>query len=760
MLPNPAHVGTTAATPLVRRLELIIGLLAGGYVVSTLPIVRGDARYIAWLDAPAPTAVLLLSIALVLLRAIRVPEERAFCLALAAAIGAWTFGDVTWFFQVGPGGAAPVPSISDLGFLGFYLPAYMAIGLLLRVRGARIHASMWLDGVVAGLTVAAIAAAVLFDWVSRSTGGDVATVAVTLAYPIADLLVLALIAGTLVMHGGRPMRSLVVLGAGLIVFAIGDSLFLFLNASGDYTTGTPISASWPVGCAIMAFAPWTRARRFEMEWAGAGVVMLPALCTLAALAIVIASRFAAVPELGFALACAAIAAAVGRTVLTFREVRELADRRTEARTDELTGLANRRALTWHLEQVVRRGDDASLLLLDLDHFKELNDTLGHAAGDELLRRIGPRLSTVLGPDDVLARLGGDEFGVIVAADDREPNRALLVAHRLLDVLEDPFDLRGIALRVDGSIGVARYPLHADDASGLLQRADVAMYAAKDRRSGVEVYDAAGDHHTRDQLALAGQLRGAIAHGELIVVHQPKVELATGAVVSTEALVRWQHPTEGLLPPCAFLPLAEQTNAMGPLALEVLELALRDVARWRAEGREVEVAVNLATANLLDVELPGIVGAALARHGVPARALRFEVTETSVLADADRCVAVLEGLRALGVGLSLDDFGTGHASLSRLATLPVDELKVDRSFITDVATNAAHRAIARTIVDLGRSLGLRVVAEGIEDDECLMVVRALGCDVGQGFGLGRPVPAGEVVFGVGAPTPREPRVPSI
>jgi diguanylate cyclase len=214
-------------------------------------------------------------------------------------------------------------------------------------------------------------------------------------------------------------------------------------------------------------------------------------------------------------------------------------------------------------------------------------------------------------------------------------------------------------------------------------------------------------------------------------------------------VRWQHPTDGLLMPGAFLGLAEQTNAMRPLALEVLELALADAAAWRAGGLALEVAVNLAAANLLDAELPAIVAAALERHGLPPSALRFEVTETTVLADPDRCVTVLQALRRMGVGVSLDDFGTGHASLARLATLPVDELKIDRSFITDIAHDAAHRAIARTIIELGRSLGLRVVAEGIEDDACLAALRELGCDAGQGFGLGRPQPAAEVGALLGA-----------
>jgi diguanylate cyclase (GGDEF)-like protein len=729
-----------AMTSGVRRLQLAVALMAAGYLATTLPIFRGHAHYIPAIDATLPLIALALAVALAVWRAIRVPSERAICLCLAGAILSWGLGDAAWFVLIGPGGAAPVPSWPDIGFLGFYPLAYAAIGLTLRARGARIPPSMWLDGLVAGVTVAAVAVAVVLDPNTDATHGPAATVATTLAYPLADFLILALIAATAVLTGRAPMRSLVVLGAGLLVFSFSDIMFTFLASSGNYTTGTPVSTGWIIGCAIMACAPWTRPTHVEVDFGGGSrAILLPFVCTFVALAIVVSSRFVTVPGLAFGLAVAAIAAAVGRTLLTFREVQELGERRVEARTDELTGLANRRSLVWHLEELVRRRDQASLLLLDLDHFKELNDTLGHAAGDELLRRIGPRLRSVLGPRDLLARLGGDEFGVIAWRGD-DDERPVVLAQRLLHVLEDPFDLRGIALRVDGSIGVAHFPDHATDASGLLQRADVAMYLAKERRSGVEVYDAGTDRHTLDQLALAGQLRAAIAGGQLVVHHQPKVDLATGAMTSTEALVRWQHPTEGLLAPGVFLPLAEQTNAMGPLALEVLELALRDCAAFRDEGLVLEVAVNLAAANLLDVELPGIVAAALDRHGLPPSALRFEVTETSVLSDPERCVAVLESLKRLGVGLSLDDFGTGHASLARLASLPVDELKIDRSFVADVAEDGAHRAIARTIVDLGRSLGLRVVAEGIEDDACLAVVRALGVDVAQGYGLGRPMPA--------------------
>jgi diguanylate cyclase len=729
-----------------RPLQAATVALAAAYVLSTIVGLRTHSELA---DGLLMEAALVAATALAGARAVLQREERWISGPLAAAIGLWTAGNAAWLVLAARSGAAPVPSIADVGFLGFYPPAYLAVVALIRARAPRFHASMWLDGGVAGLTVAALAAAAAFGPIVDATGGSLATVATSLAYPLADLLVLALIAGTAMIGGRRPMRSLVVLAAGLAVFAIGDVVFLFLSAQGDYQSGSPLSATWVVGCAIMAFSAWVRPSAFDAAWTGVRAIVVPLLCTALALGLIVVSRFAEVPTLAFALAIGAIAASAGRTLLTFREVGELAERRAEARTDELTGLANRRSLTRRLEDVARRGEPAALLLLDLDHFKELNDTLGHTAGDELLRRIGPRLRSVLGPRDLLVRLGGDEFGVVVARGEDDAARPLELAAALRRVLEAPFDLQGIALAVDGSIGIAHHPEHARDASGLLKCADIAMYIAKERRSGTEVYDAGHDRHTRDQLERASQLRGAIARGELLIHHQPKLDLHTGRYDSTEALVRWQHPTDGLLMPGAFLGLAEQTNAMRPLALEVLELALADAATWRAGGLALEVAVNLAAANLLDAELPAIVAAALERHGLPPSALRFEVTETTVLADPDRCVTVLQALRRMGVGVSLDDFGTGHASLARLATLPVDELKIDRSFITDIAHDAAHRAIARTIIELGRSLGLRVVAEGIEDDACLAALRELGCDAGQGFGLGRPQPAAEVGALLGA-----------
>jgi diguanylate cyclase len=394
-----------------------------------------------------------------------------------------------------------------------------------------------------------------------------------------------------------------------------------------------------------------------------------------------------------------------------------------------------------LEEKIARGGDngeVALLLLDLNHFKELNDTLGHPAGDELLRRLGPRLQKALGPDDLIARLGGDEFGVLLRRGGVD--EAVRAARKVRASLEQPVEIHGISLQVDASVGIAVCPHHAGDAATLLQRADIAMYQAKDRRTLVEVYDAGRDRHDRDRLALAGQIRAAIAGGELVVRYQPKLDLESRRITSVEALVRWEHPVYGILAPGVFLPIAEQTNMMGPLTEAVVQQALADCRAWHDAGLDVEVAVNLSTANLLDTALPRRVTAHLATHGLAPNRLRFEVTENQVLADPDRAIGVLGELRRLGVGLSVDDFGTGQASLAYLTRLPVDELKIDRVFVQDVAHNETNAAIVRSTSDLARSLGLDVVGEGVEDEGCLERLRGLGCNRAQGFHIGRPVPA--------------------
>ena len=424
---------------------------------------------------------------------------------------------------------------------------------------------------------------------------------------------------------------------------------------------------------------------------------------------------------------------------------EAEDRRREALHDTLTGLPNRAAFQQVLTSAIAEaGPDRpfAVLLLDLDRFKEVNDTLGHQIGDVLLRQVATRLRGALPGECQAARLGGDEF-VVLVPDGGDRGAVLRLAERCRAALTRGFMVNELQLGVEASIGVALYPEHGQDPSRLLQSADIAMYSAKRAGSQVEVYDSAVDAHTPRRLTLLSSLRTAIDLGELEVHYQPKASLGTGAVTGVEALVRWRHPDYGFIAPAEFLPLAEHSGLIHSVGRFVVRTALQQTLVWREQGLALEVAVNLSTRNLLDRTLPGYVEDLLAELGLPASALRFEITETSMMSDPHRTIPVLEGLSAMGLGLSLDDFGTGHSSLSYLKGLPVDELKVDRSFVRDMSFDEGDSLIVRSTVDLGRNLGLRVVAEGVEDEAVWDLLTTLGCDVAQGFLLLRPVAATEL-----------------
>jgi diguanylate cyclase (GGDEF)-like protein len=442
------------------------------------------------------------------------------------------------------------------------------------------------------------------------------------------------------------------------------------------------------------------------------------------------------------LAAVAVAVVITRLARSVRTHKELLATRELALTDELTGLPNRRLFAERL-QAALAGDPAPLAvaMVDLDRFKELNDTLGHHAGDALLVQLGGRLAAATGDAGLVARLGGDEFALLLPGAGLA--RAADVARRIGVALQEPFEIDGLELVMDASVGAALCPEHGHDAEALLQRADVAMYQAKAARTGFQVYEPSRDRHSRERLELIGELRRALERDELVLHYQPKVALADGRVAGVEALVRWQHPVHGLRGPGAFLPHAEHTALMRPLTLHVLETALAQLAEWRAAGLDLHVAVNLAVQNLLDLRTPGQVAELLSRHGLPAQALTLEVTESLMLHDPQRAGEVLHDLRELGVGLALDDFGTGYSSLEHLKRLPVDELKIDKSFVMSMDTDRANRAIVASTSALGRALGLRVVAEGVESGASAAVLAAIGCDLAQGFHYSPPVPAAQL-----------------
>ena len=381
------------------------------------------------------------------------------------------------------------------------------------------------------------------------------------------------------------------------------------------------------------------------------------------------------------------------------------------------------------------------MLLDLDRFKEVNDTLGHHPGDLLLIQVGQRLAGALREADTVARLGGDEFAVLLPGATAEGAGA--VADKLRVALQQPLSIGGIALDLDASIGIAVYPEHGNDPAKLLQHADVAMYGAKQAHVGCLVYDPTVDQHSPKRLALLGGLRRALEDDQLVLHYQPKADLGSGQIHSVEALVRWQHPEHGLLGPGEFIPLAERTGLIHPLTRWVLDAALEQTAQWRHADRRLSVAVNISTRCLLDPAFPDQVASQLATWQVPADLLVLEITESAVMADPDHALEVLGRLHHLGVGLAVDDFGTGYSSMAYLKELPVDELKIDRSFVSQMATSPSDAVIVRSTIDLGHNLGLRVVAEGVENQHAWRQLSALGCDIAQGYYLGRPMPASEL-----------------
>jgi len=448
--------------------------------------------------------------------------------------------------------------------------------------------------------------------------------------------------------------------------------------------------------------------------------------------------------------------AVRGVLLTLRDVSERKQLERaltrQAFTDQLTGLPNRALLHDRTQQAIRlagrQGLTAALLLLDLDRFKEVNDTLGHHHGDLLLQQVAERLRDTLRDSDTVARLGGDEFAVLLPQI-ASVKEATAVADKLSAAIEAPFTLDGLTLDVDASIGVAAYPDHATDVNELLQRADVAMYAAKAAHDGYTVYDPSLDQHNPRRLGLLGQLRRALAAGELVVHYQPKADARSARILGVEALVRWQHPEHGLLGPGEFIPLAETTGLIRPLTAYVLDAALRQCRAWLDAGRELSVAVNLSARCLLDVTLPDQIIGLLEDTAVAPEYLLLEITESAIMTDPTRALEILNRLHALGVQLAIDDFGTGYSSMAYLKSLPVDELKVDRSFVKHLHDSQNDAVIVRSTVDLGHNLGLRVVAEGVEDQATWQELATLGCDSVQGYYLARPMSAADLAVWLAA-----------
>jgi diguanylate cyclase (GGDEF)-like protein len=728
------------------------GLLCALAVLSLL-VITGAANVLVGFGGSTVESLMLkgaaslgyvLAAAIVVLRAVRIPRQRRAWMLLAIGLSLYGIGNIVWIVWYDQLLAPPIPSISDGLWLSLYPASYVGLVLLARGNGRPIPAGVYLDGIVAGLGFAALGAMVVFDRVlSSAIGSDVVT---NLVYPMADLLLAALVVGLLALRGWRLDRSWALLGAGFMLLYVADSIYLLRLVEGSAKVSPVPNLFYLCGVLLLAFAAWQPQRQTDPapveRWS---VLVVPGGFVMTAIALLFYDHFSRLNPLALTLAILTLLTAMVRTALTFRDVRALAVTRREATTDELTSLPNRRLFLRTVDDAIRSaersGGSLALMILDLDQFKQLNDTLGHYAGDILLRQIGPRASAVLDPIDMLARLGGDEFGILLAAPCGE-HEALRIAERINDALRQPFEVEGLHLHVAASIGIAIFPTHSQDVRQLMRHADVAMYQAKISRSGRELYARARDTHSRDSLTLASELPIAIASGELEVHFQPKAETSSRRIVGMEALVRWRHPTRGLLAPAMFVALAEQSGVMRDLTRAVLDSALASCRAWHAAGHDVHVAVNVSFSDLLDTHFPVEVAAALAHHGVTADALILEVTESSAMSDATRIGDVLVRLSESGVRISLDDFGTGYSSLAHLRSLPVSEVKVDRSFVGRIRTDATDDAIVRSTIQLAHNLGMRIVAEGVEDEATCTALSGLDCELIQGYHVSRPLPPAE------------------
>jgi diguanylate cyclase (GGDEF)-like protein len=708
------------------------------------------------------SAVYILVGVIVCWRAVRTTEARRSWMVFAFGISIYGLGNVLWAAWIEHLPNPPIPSVCDGMWLTLYPACYIGILGLARVRERHVPARMWLDGIIAGLGVAAIGAAIVVRPVLASVTGNTAAVITEMAYPLCDLLLAALVVGVLALRGWRLDRMWAMLGAGFLALATADCLYALQVAGGAAAPSGATNFAYDVGVLLLALAAWQSTATLEKDTVpGAAVLGISASFTLSALGLLIYDHFSRLDPLALTLAMLTMLAAFARTALAFRDVRALAETRRQALTDDLTSMPNRRDFLRRLRDGIAAsrasGTSVALLLFDLDHFKELNDTLGHDAGDQLLCQVGERLCSILRASDTAARLGGDEFGVLLC-DPCDIARAELVADKILGAIAEPFPIKGVNLRVTASIGIAIFPEHARDDEQLMQHADVAMYEAKTTQAGRACYASERDNHSLERLTLAGELSRALENGELEALFQPKADANSRKIVGLEALVRWRHPTRGLIPPVEFVTVAEQAGLGRALTRRMLELALTQVKKWRDAGLDLHVAVNTTVADLQDAHFPVEVAAMLEDHDLPPEALVLEVTENMVLADPVRIGDVLAQLGELGLGLSLDDFGTGYSSLTHLKSLPVGEVKIDRSFVGRMTSDPVDAAIVEATIRLAHSIGSRVVAEGIEDQVTWCSLAANRCELVQGYALSKPLPAEELeelLHAVPVPTPTAP-----
>ena len=705
------------------------------------------------------------------------PTNSVVPLLLACTILCYVIGQVIWTLNENVLHVAVLfPSWADVGYLASYPFALLAILFLPHQRRSLTSRTrIVFDAVIAMIGVVTLSWYFVLGPTILHGANSVPGRLVGTAYPLSTLVLIFCLVLLTVRNNVPAMRPVIyLLFLAFAVITITATIYDYQQLHNLYMTGSLLDFGWPLGYLLLGLAarafyvlpqpqPQVVAQAKEIEptadqhtlwrilipyaWVPTlGVLLLFIWRRGGHSSLVMGVVVGAVVLLGLMLVRQLVAMRELHTLYVNNDALASTNMQLEiqATHDELTGLPNRSFLQRRLEQeahIARESNiPAALLLLDLDRFKEVNDTLGHTVGDLLLQKIGQRLQNQLRPTDLIARLGGDEFAIVLPATDAAG--AIHAARTLLGALDAPTLVDDHAFSIGGSIGIALTPEHGDDVTTLLRCADVAMYVAKRSQSGLTEYTPEVDKHSPRKLALMSELRQAIADDGLLIHYQPKVSFSLGRMVGVEALVRWPHPVHGLIPPDDFIPLAEHTGLIGPLTRWVLERAIHQCRDWEQVGLHMNVAVNLSTHTLYDPQLLSTVTDLLQKYEVAPSQLTLEITESMLMEEPERAHVVLADLRALGLSISIDDFGTGYSSLVYLKRLTIDEVKIDKAFVFGLGVDAdpADAAIVRAVVAMARPLQCEVVAEGVETVETWTFLQELGCDLAQGYYFSRPLPA--------------------
>jgi len=758
LLPAGQRLGRTELRVLIAGLCVIFAaiLVDAAHIAFGL----GGTTWESVLRGPVIGACNGIAAMLVVMRARTERRQRVLWWLTALAVCCYAIGFMLWGFWLVHLKHPPNPSVAVPFFRAFYPLAWLAIIGAGGLRSQR-HASVkiWLDGMIAATATAAAGVAFVLPGMLRTAHAAHQAVVNVFQWPILDLVVWVLLIAVVGVRGWRLDRRWALFLAAATLLLAADIAWATEITHGASTGDSSDALGYLTSFLCLALACWQPdGRGYDPRPGHWSTLILPTVFTLVAPGIVIYDHFSRVPLGAFILTMVALAGAMLRLAFALRDMLTLDDMRRAALTDELTSLPNRRMFSAELVAAITRAqrDNGTLtaMLLDLDNFKEVNDTLGHGAGDDLLRMIGPRLERAIHGRGVIARLGGDEFAILL-----EPGSTLelaeAVAEAVANTVREPFRVQGVTLRLTGSVGIASYPRDAVSAEALIKCVDVAMYEAKRAGHDWELYQAERNQYSTERLELGDALARALQNGEIEAQYQPIFDAASRRIVGAEALARWRRPDGSLRPPAEFLRSAELSGLSRPLTRRMLDLAISQVQVWQQSIPGLFVTVNATVADLLDESFPDEVAATLVAYGVGPQSLAIEVTEGSILADPVRVGAVLSRLREYGVRTALDDFGTGYSSLTHLRQLPVNAVKIDRSFVSQMLEEEADAAIVYATIDLAHRLKLIVVAEGVEDDATWEALIQHGSDRVQGYGPGRPVGPDEfqalLVQAAGGPT---------